>query len=107
MGPKLLLGFEVTDRTKKIAMAYGSWVTVFFLIALYGALFFGHGEYGVSAHLWLTITGMPFSFISWIAPHGTVLGVVVAGVAGIIQWCAISEFWAWWDKRKGDGEIQP
>ncbi|MCB1666921.1 MAG: hypothetical protein KDI24_01105 [Pseudomonadales bacterium] len=91
----------MTKRTRNIAIAYGVWATAFFLVAVYGALFFSHGEYGVSAHLWLTLTGMPLSFVSWGVPHGTALGVAVAGVAGIIQWSAMSEFWACWDRRKG------
>lgn len=70
-----------------------------FILSVYGALFTGHGEYGISAHLWLTFTGTPLSFISWGFPHGSVLGVAVAGTAGTIQWCAISEFSAWWDRR--------
>lgn len=91
-------------RTRNISIAYGVWAAAFFLIAVYGALFSGHGEYGVSAHLWLTLTGMPLSFVSWGLAHGSVLGVAVAGAAGIIQWSAISEFWAWWDRRKGVGK---
>jgi hypothetical protein len=82
-----------------VVLAYTAWVMAFFLIAVYGAFFSGHGEYGVSAHFWLTLTGMPLSFISWAVPHGSILGVAVAGIAGIIQWGAISEFWAWWDRR--------
>lgn len=85
--------------TKIVEIAYTAWAVAFFLIAVYGALFSGHGEYGVSAHLWLTLTGMPLSFISWAVPHGSILGVAVAGVAGFIQWGAISEFWVWWDRR--------
>lgn len=70
-------------------------------IAAYGALFTNHGEFGVSTHLLLTITGLPLSFVSWlIHPHGTVIGSIVAGVAGIIQWCAIAEFSAKKAKRK-------
>ena len=89
----------MSRRTKIVAIVYTAWALAFFLIAVYGALFSGHGEYGVSAHLWLTLTGMPLSFISWAVPHGSILGVAVAGVAGIIQWGAISEFWVWWDRR--------
>ena len=94
----------MTKRTRNIGIAYGVWAMAFFLIAVYGALFSSHGEYGVSAHLWLLLTGMPLSFVSWAVAHGTVPGVAVAGIAGIIQWGALSEFWAWWDKRKAVGK---
>lgn len=92
----------MTRRTNIVGMAYGAWAAVFFLVAVYGAMVADHGELGISAHLWLTLTGMPLSFISWGVPHGSVLGVAVAGIAGTIQWGAISEFWAWWDRRKVD-----
>lgn len=93
----------MTTRTKIIGIAYSAWAIGFFLIAVYGALFSDHGEYGVSAHLWLTLTGMPFSLLSWGVPHGSVIGVGVAAVAGIIQWGAISELWAWWERRISEG----
>lgn len=94
----------MSRRTKIVGIAYGAWTIAFFLIAVYGALFSDHGEYGLSAHLWLTLTGMPLSFISWAVPHGSVFGVTVAGVAGIIQRGAISEFWVWWDSRTDGSE---
>ena len=88
-------------RTAKVAALYGAWVLSWICIASYGALFNHHGEFGVSAHLWLTLTGLPLSFISWaLRPHGTVPGGIVAGVAGLIQWGAIAEVCARWDDRK-------
>ena len=89
----------MSKRTKIVSIAYGTWAIVFFLIDILGKMFTGHGEFGISAHLWLTLTGMPLSFVSWALPHGSDFGVAVAGLAGIIQWSAISEFWAWWDAR--------
>ena len=97
------LGLTMTKRTHIVGIAYGAWAMMFLLFAIYGALFADHGEYGISAHLWLTLTGVPLSFVSWFAPHGSVLGVSVAGLAGIVQWGAISEFWASSDRRKGEG----
>ena len=94
----------MSKSTKIVSITYGAWAIAFFLIAILGKLFTGHGEFGISAHLWLTLTGMPLSFISWALPHGSVYGVAVAGIAGFIQWFAISEFWAWWDSRaNGNG----
>ena len=87
-------------RTKIVSIAYGAWATAFFLMAVLGKLFAGHGEYGISTHLWLTLTGMPLSFISWALPHGSVYGVAVAGIAGIIQWSVVSEFRARRDSRE-------
>jgi len=84
----------MSKSTKIVSITYGAWAIAFFLIAILGKLFTGHGEFGISAHLWLTLTGMPLSFISWALPHGSVYGVAVAGIAGFIQWFAISEFWA-------------
>ena len=86
--------------TKRVALLYGLWVVFLLSIASYGALFTFHGEYGISSHLWLTITGYPLSLLSWLTPHGTILGVLVAGVTGLIQWCAIVEVGARRCKRK-------
>ena len=88
-------------RTRKVAILYGTWTLLWICVAAYGVLFTAHGEFGVSAHLWLTLTGLPLSFVSWaIHPHGTVAGVVVAGAAGLLQWCAIAELLGRWDDRK-------
>ncbi len=103
-----LLGLGMKALTKKIAVLYGAWALLWVSIALYGALFTYHGEFGISAHLWLTLTGLPSSFVSWaIHPHGTVLGGIVAGVAGLLQWSAIAEISARSNARKigRDNEI--
>jgi hypothetical protein len=78
--------------TKTAADLYGAWVLLWVCIALYGVLFSYHGEFGISAHLWLTITGLPRSLLSWhIMPNGSVFGVLVAGAIGLLQWCAVAE----------------
>ena len=84
---------------KKVIQIYGAWVLVWLVIAAYGVLFTGHGEFGVTSHLWLTITGLPLSLISWfITPHGTFIGSLVAGVIGLAQWIAVAEANSRWDK---------
>ena len=47
------------------------------------------GDGGVTAHLWLTITGFPSAFLSWLLPHGSLSAVAVAGVLGAIQLIAL------------------
>lgn len=78
--------------TKRLVVVYGAWVCLWLAISGYGALFTGHGEYGVSSHLWLTISGVPASLISWlVTPYGTLTGTLVAGVLGLIQWVTVAE----------------
>lgn len=83
--------------TKKVAKFYGAWALSLFVIAALGNSFSGHGEYGVSTHLWLTITGLPLALLSWYVPNGTALGVLVAGLIGTIQWAAVAEANARWE----------
>lgn len=78
-------------NAKALLYLYISWFLVMLGIALYGALFTSHGEYGVSAHLWLTLTCMPLSFGSWLLPHGSIIGVFVAGVLGVIEWLIVTK----------------
>ena len=85
--------------TKRVIKIYGAWVLVWLAIASYGALFTSHGEYGVSSHLWLSITGLPLSLVSWlITPHGTIIGTLVAGLGGLVHWSAVAEANAKWDE---------
>jgi len=82
----------MTKPTKKLIVIYGVWVCFWLGISGYGTLFTSHGEYGISSHLWLTITGVPSSFLSWlVTPHGTFLGTLVAGIAGLVQWGGVTE----------------
>lgn len=84
--------------TKNVITIYAIWVLVWLLVAGYGALFADHGEFGVSSHLWLTISGLPMSLVSWfITPHGTFVGSFTAGILVLIQWGAIAEANAKWD----------
>jgi hypothetical protein len=50
------------------------------------------GDGGVSAHLWLTVTGFPLAFLSWLLPHGSVEAVITAGILGAIQLLALIAF---------------
>ncbi|MBU2713193.1 hypothetical protein [Zooshikella harenae] len=90
----------MVGRTKRISLIYGGWATALFLFSVYGTLFSDHGEYSISSHLLLSVTGMPLSFISWSLPHASLTGIAVAGVAGLIQWILVSELWEWWYNRK-------
>lgn len=93
--------------TKRLIAIYGAWVCVWFGIAGYGALFTGHGEYGVSSHLWLTISGVPASLLSWlVTPNGTVAGTVVAGLLGLVQWGAVAEVAARHGARRESRQIK-
>ena len=47
------------------------------------------GDGGVTAHLWLTITGFPSALASWLLPHGSIIAVAVAGALGAIQLLAL------------------
>lgn len=77
--------------TKKVAKVYGGWSLACFAVAALGNAFSDHGEYGVSTHLLLTITGLPLSLLSWYMPNGTALGVLTAGLIGTIQWASVAE----------------
>jgi len=78
--------------TRKVAKYYGSWTLLWFCIAALGNTFAGHGEYGISAHLVLSFTGLPFALLSWhIHPNGSALGTFVAGAIGLLQWCVVAE----------------
>lgn len=78
--------------TKKVAKYYGAWVLLCVCVAALGNTFAGHGEYGISAHLLLSFTGIPFGPLSWhIHPNGSALGTLVAGAIGLLQWCAVAE----------------
>ena len=84
--------------TKKVIIIYAIWVLVWLLVSGYGALFANHGEFGVSSHLWLTISGLPMSLVSWlITSHGTFVGSFTAGILGLIQWGAVTEANVKWD----------
>ncbi len=60
-------------------------------VALYGFFFTNHGEYGISAHLWLILTGLPLSLVSGLMPHGSILGATAAGILGFVQWAIIGQ----------------
>ena len=74
-----------------ILAIYCFWVLFWLGITAYGHFFTGHGEYGISAHLVLLLTGLPLSSLSWFLPHATITGVLSAGVLGWIQWFSFSK----------------
>ena len=76
------------------------------VVAALGNSFSGHGEYGVSTHLWLTITGLPLSLLSWYVQNGTVLGVLVAALIGIAQWTAVAEVNARWEAWRQSRKVK-
>lgn len=79
------------SATARVATLYGAWCLLMLAVSAYGMHFAPHGEYGVSAHLWLLITGLPSSLLSWAAPHGSLLAVAIAGGLGLVQWCVAVE----------------
>jgi hypothetical protein len=88
---------------KKAAKWYGAWTLALLAIATLGDSFSGRGEYGISIHLWLTVTGLPISLLSWYVPNGTAFGVLVAGLLGTAQWTAVAEVnarWKAWRQRR-------
>ena len=71
--------------TKILLTAYAVWV-----LAWVGVTITDTGDAGSSAHLWLTITGFPFSLTSWFLPHASLLAVAVAGLTGLVQWILLA-----------------
>lgn len=93
---------QVRAITKKVTLIYGSWVLCWTCLAVYGSLFTSHGEYGVISHIWLLISGLPLSLLLLeMMPNGSIPGVIVAGIAGCLQWCIITEFGARRSKDEG------
>ncbi len=85
--------FLTKSRTKMVALIYGFWVILLAGATSYGEYFAFSSEYGLSAFLWLNFTGAPSAFLSWLLPsQGSLLTVIVAGVAGLLQWCVIVKF---------------
>ena len=80
--------------TKWTLIIYGSWASLWTTLSTASPILGAAGEYGVSGHLWLTITGAPLSLLSWLAPHGTLSGVLAAGILGTLQWVACAELLA-------------
>jgi len=77
---------------KLVLIIYGLWVSILIALCLYGQYFAGHGEYGISSHIWLILSGLPLSLTSLALPNGSLIGVVTAGILGFIQWAAIVNF---------------
>lgn len=78
--------------TKRVATLYGGWALLWLSVAFFGNALAGHGEYGITAHLTLSFTGIPLAPLSWhIHPNGSVLGTLAAGAIGVLQWCAVAE----------------
>ena len=78
--------------TKKVAKLYGGWSLLWLSCTGYGLLLTNHGEFGVIAHLWLIISGLPLSLLSLqVMPNGSFLAVLAAGVIGMLQWSIVAE----------------
>ncbi len=67
---------------------YGAWVILNIVITV-----FQIGDAGVNAHLALIFTGLPTSLLSLLAPHGTLVAVLIAGVLGLAQWSLVMKLW--------------
>ncbi|MGH8618376.1 MAG: hypothetical protein ACREUW_11860 [Burkholderiales bacterium] len=84
---------------KTVLALYGGWSLLWLAVAYLGNTFSGHGELGISAHVILAFTGLPFGLLSFhIVPNGTVFCVAVAGAIGTAQWCAVAELNRRWER---------
>lgn len=90
------------NRKNLYLSMYITWTLLAFFVALYGYYFTSHGEYGVSAYLLLTITGLPSSLISWLLPHGSISAVFVSGLLGITQWFLIFKATCFFELKRTD-----
>ena len=68
---------------------YSAWTLMVFTLAFTGIMT-NAAEFGISAHLWLTITGLPSSWVSWFFPYASATAILVAGVAGAAQWTSLA-----------------
>jgi len=82
-----------------ISVYFSVFVIVFF-VAAYSYYYKSVGEFGVSGHLLLTITGAPFSIISCFLPHGSLKAIFVAGALGTFQWYLFGKFVAFVERRR-------
>ena len=70
----------------KVAIGYILW-TVFWIAMTIS----GNADGGVSAFLYLTITGLPFSLLVWyLLPNVGILSLIVMGAIGALQWVLLS-----------------
>jgi len=94
--------------SSSVAKYYGGWSILWVCVAYFGNTFSGHGEYGITAHLVLSFTGLPFALLSWeIHPNGSVLATCAAGFIGLVQWFAVAELYArfnMWHRSKDSVE---
>jgi high-affinity Fe2+/Pb2+ permease len=94
----------VHPATRRVAKGYGAWAFALLTIAVLGNSFSGHGEYGISTHFWLILTGLPLSLLSlYILPNGSVLCVLAAGLIGTVQWAVVAEANARWEQWRRSG----
>lgn len=79
---------KVSRAVVILAVGYGLWV-------LYGVVItvFNIGDAGVVAHMGLLFTGLPAALFSLVLPHGSLPGVLAAGVLGLLQWTFLAN-WA-------------
>ena len=88
----LKLQYLMSAVTKKVAILYGIWVLLCLLLSAIG---YGDSKAG---HVFLIITGLPFSLLSLhVIPNGSVLATFVAGAIGWLQWFLVAEVNSRWD----------
>lgn len=84
---------------KKVFAYYGAWSLLLIAVTVLGNAFSGHGEYGISAHFWLIVTGLPLSLLSLhVVPNGGALAVLVAGLIGTAQWVLVAGVNSRWER---------
>jgi hypothetical protein len=84
--------------TIKVAKWYCIWICFWVLVAIYGNTVKGSAEFGLGAWVWLTISGLPLSLLSWyIEANGSYFCIFMVGAIGLAQWCVVAELNARYD----------
>ena len=84
---------KLRRATKIAAGIYGAWCAAAVGLALRG------GEYAISAHLWLMLTGLPSALVSLWLPNASLAGVAGAAFLGFLQWVVLIQIIASWEER--------
>lgn len=78
--------------TNKVAKWYSLWVGCCVLVALYGDIAKNSAEFGLSAWIYLTISGLPLTLLTWtIEANGSYLCIFMVSAVGLAQWCTVAE----------------
>ena len=84
--------------TIKVAKWYSIWIFFWVLVAIFGTTVNGSAEFGLGAWVWLTISGLPLTLLSWhIAANGSYFAIFMVSAVGLIQWCLVAELNAKFD----------